>query len=418
MVFLVSNIHAALSLAVIEIGLATQSLEKSEPNQQIQTWSPENLSKDRVTSETTNIAKTAFIDSRHNKGPAKTLRNPQHVASNAKESHNSLDFDASEELGVLAKSDSRALQEEPLIVDDECNGNRPVIELGLRFESNMTMTIDGVEYEPKRQFHTLVHDCIYGNDGCPYTVPLGCWNTSKITDMRQAFSRIYDFNQPEGFVWDQGIASWDTSSVTDMAFLFSRAEAFNVPLDSWNTSSVTDMSNMFSQAEMFNQPIGSWDTSSVQDMDSMFQSAFLFNQPIDSWNVSKVTKAVEMFRNAYAFNQPLGSWDVSSIDMQLFDLSRLMLNAKSFNQCLSEWSLKLPLRVHGYAMFTETSCPYQLDSRDCDTTDCKSITLGPWCQGPSQQCYNLKSASSTWRAHWIPFFASVATVPTFALFLA
>jgi len=418
MVFFLSNFRAVLSLAVTDRGLRMQPSANSEL-----TWSPTNLSSDReATPKTTDPGKieTASTDSRHNNERlTKTIRNDPRVASDAEVVRNIPDFDAFKELGVLAiESDARVLQEEEEPfggVEDECNGDRPVIGDGPKFELHI-----GQKQQDNTRFFTLVRDCVYENDACPYTAPMGCWNTSKITNMRSAFFKFSESNQLMAPSVPQGIASWDTSSVTDMAFMFEWSRDFNVPLDSWNTSSVKDMHGMFYHAEAFNQPIGSWDTSSVRNMNQMFQGASSFNQPIGSWNVSRVTKARSVFRDACAFNQPLGSWDVSSIDLRNHDLNRFLLDAKSFNQCLSEWSTKLPRRGWSYEMFLDTSCPYQLESKDCETRDCESVSPGPWCQGPEQQCYSPSGAFSTWsRTNRLPFFVSVAAAvaPTVASLL-
>jgi len=392
MVFFVSNVHAAPSLAVEERGFATPPSIDSGPD-----WSPSDVFTDQAAYKT---AETTSFDNHHDQRSTKTLRNLPHVASDGGENHALLAFDASKELGVLSERNARVLQ-------DECHGDRPVIGDGPRFEIDI-----GQNQQEDTRFLSLVRDCIYQNERCPYTAPLGCWNTSKITTMRSVF--IGSRPVPPG------ITSWDTSSVTDMANMFSRNKNFNTPLASWNTSSVKYMQGMFYRAEAFNQPIGSWDTSSVQNMKDMFYEAYSFNQPVDWWNVSRVTNMRSMFRDAHAFNQPLGSWDVSSVDMLNDGLFHFAAFAYSFNQCLSEWSPKLPWRGTSYFMFSKTSCPYQLASRDCvepssSASDCDSIVPGPWCQGPAQQCYHPAGAFSTWGANGVTFLAAVTALPTLAL---
>jgi len=100
--------------------------------------------------------------------------------------------------------------------------------------------------------------------------------------------------------------------------MFQSATAFNQPIGNWDVSNVTNMREMFASATAFNQDISSWDVSNVTNMLNMFYIATSFNQPIGSWNVSSVTDMSNMFYNATSFNQPIGSWDVGNV--VFFDL--------------------------------------------------------------------------------------------------
>ncbi|MGN8225641.1 BspA family leucine-rich repeat surface protein [Gracilimonas sp. BCB1] len=127
--------------------------------------------------------------------------------------------------------------------------------------------------------------------------------TTGITDMSNLFS-LSSFNQP--------IGHWDVSSVTNMKNMFDRASIFNQDIGDWDVSLVTDMSSMFA-GSYFNQPIGEWDVSSVKHMKLMF-SGSLFDQPIGKWNVSLVKDMSSMFATNYYFNQDLNSWDISGVE--------------------------------------------------------------------------------------------------------
>jgi surface protein len=134
---------------------------------------------------------------------------------------------------------------------------------------------------------------------------IGCWDTSRVTDMSGMFRSAHVFNQD--------IGRWDTSRVTDMSVMFRGAHAFNQDIGRWDTSRVTDMSRMFSGAHAFNQDIGRWDTSKVTDMSGMFAYTKVFNQDIGRWDTSKVTDMSGMFAHTKFFNQDIRGWDTSQV---------------------------------------------------------------------------------------------------------
>ena len=74
------------------------------------------------------------------------------------------------------------------------------------------------------------------------------------------------------------IGTWDVSLVTDMKDMFHGARRFDQDISKWNVSSATDMSRMFWKAVAFDQDISAWDMSRVKDMSYMFASAFFFNR--------------------------------------------------------------------------------------------------------------------------------------------
>jgi surface protein len=135
--------------------------------------------------------------------------------------------------------------------------------------------------------------------------PIGEWDVSRVTNMRDLFYDWAEFNSP--------LEKWDTSNALNMAGMFSGCREFNQPIGRWDTSRVTKMSRMFRNAVTFNQPIGAWRTESVEIMSFMFEGAAAFNQSLASWTTAKVRLMIGMFSGAAAFQQDISGWDVSAV---------------------------------------------------------------------------------------------------------
>ena len=163
------------------------------------------------------------------------------------------------------------------------------------------------------------------------------WDTSRITDMRGAFSTASAFNQP--------INVWNVSNVTDMSSMFMYATSFRQSLNSWNTSKVRNMMGMFGYIAGFNGDISSWDTGNVENMSTMFVVASpavgVFNRNISGWNTGRVTNMSHMFQGQGSFNQPIGVWNTSRVT----DFSGMFSGAANFNQPLGGWSTSNAIRM-------------------------------------------------------------------------
>jgi len=196
----------------------------------------------------------------------------------------------------------------------------------------------------------LVKLCVNDEyDSCPYNVPIGCWDTSRVTSMKGAFEDLDTFNEPLSY-WNvenvvdmtdmfkfsgfnQNISGWRTSNVIKMDYMFARSQ-FNRDIEDWDTGSVTTMSKMFQNAYEFNMPLQEWDVSSVEDMSSMFDYSSKFNQPLADWNVSTVEDMVDMFRAAQ-FNQEIDDWDPSSVK----NMRAMFYRNVRFNQEIDTWDV-------------------------------------------------------------------------------
>merc|ERR1712086_653519 len=148
-------------------------------------------------------------------------------------------------------SNDRSVQHHRKLDGLDCNGYHPLIPAN-------------------RAFKDLIEPCVDEDDygSCPYSGPIGCWNTSLVTDMNGAFADGNRYNGAfaDGRYFNDDISAWVTSSVTSMVYMFANARDFNQPVDSWDVSSVTNMRGMFRNANRFNQPVDSWDVSSVTNM--------------------------------------------------------------------------------------------------------------------------------------------------------
>lgn len=133
--------------------------------------------------------------------------------------------------------------------------------------------------------------------------PIGCWDTSQVTTMRNLFQKQETFNED--------LSCWDTSSVTDMDKMFFKASNFNGDISTWDTSKVTSMSSMFGFAYEFNRDISNWDTSTLFNMEWMFIYAKKFNSDVSSWDVKKVYSFYESFYYAENFSHNLCSWEMN-----------------------------------------------------------------------------------------------------------
>ena len=159
--------------------------------------------------------------------------------------------------------------------------------------------------------------------------PMISWDTSKVTNMYEAFKNppeLVEGDASSSFNGD--LSRWDTSHVTNMRRMFSNAKAFQGGvLNKWDTSHVKDMSQMFSGAISFDGDIASWDTSRCEDMHHMFEDAKQFNQDIGKWQVGKALKMSSMFRNAESFDHDLRQWSVAKVT----DQDGIFKGASAFN---------------------------------------------------------------------------------------
>ena len=160
--------------------------------------------------------------------------------------------------------------------------------------------------------------------------PIGTWDVSNVTDMKNLFANFKKFNEP--------LNGWDdkVSNVRNMEGMFSGCTNFNRPLNGWVVSNVRNMKGMFSGCTKFNRPLDDWDVSRVKNMEGMFRGCKKFNKSLDGWDdkVSNVKNMSYMFYNCEHFNQPLNNWNVSNVR----NMSHMFYNCTTFNQSL-KWQI-------------------------------------------------------------------------------
>jgi len=144
--------------------------------------------------------------------------------------------------------------------------------------------------------------------------------------------------------------AWDTLNVTAMANMFNVSSLdvgkFNQNIGNWNTSKVTNMSQAFGNQINFNQDISTkvvtvgastytaWDTLNVTAMNYLLYLGLpqigKFNQNIGNWNTAKVTTMIGTFQNQTAFNQPIDNWNVSLVTSFTFQTLYGFMQGKTF----------------------------------------------------------------------------------------
>ena len=224
---------------------------------------------------------------------------------------------------------------------------------------------------------------------CEYeTVPIGRWDVSAVTDMRELF---------KGTQFNTDISGWDTSSVNAMEGMFEStpfnqerqrlghelgdvdeahvleravqpshrrlervacddhveytfsSSPFNQDIGDWDVTSVTDFGGMFASSTIFNKDIGDWDTSNAQTMDrDVLQGVYVqsrhrtLEHQLRDEHGAHVHAVVVARRPTFTgdgssvFNQNLGSWDVSNVR----DMSGMFAGANMFNGEIKSWDVE------------------------------------------------------------------------------
>ena len=186
-------------------------------------------------------------------------------------------------------------------------------------------------------FNSLVNDGIFNNAGSD---SIKNWNTSKMTDIHQAFTGLPYFNQDISTktvtVNEVTYTAWDTTLVTDMSYLFYTYPSprlggvFNQNISNWNVGNVTNIVGLLAYQKLFNQPLNSWNTVKVTNMGDVFTNATAFNQSISDWKVNLVTTFIDDF--GFMAGKTANDYSTTNYDALLIGwASRPVLANKAIN---------------------------------------------------------------------------------------
>lgn len=174
---------------------------------------------------------------------------------------------------------------------------------------------------------------------------LSGWNTSKITDMRYAFSNsncnddaniknwdvthVLDMSSMfTGCTGNPDISNWDPKRVQDISYMFAESTSMNPDLSTWVMEDLNEISGVFNDNHVFNNPIGIWRIKSTE-ASAVFMDASMFNQSVDGLKfVDGLENAEDMFNGATSFNG-----DVTGLVKQMSKDSnacRMFYNAEAF----------------------------------------------------------------------------------------
>lgn len=160
------------------------------------------------------------------------------------------------------------------------------------------------------RYHRISNQLFYSMGFLGKTIKFNGFDTSKVTDMVDMFSRCRNITSLD-------LSGWDVSNVTDMVGMFSGCISLtSLDLSGWNTRKVTDMSSMFQSCRSLTSlDVSGLDTSNVKYMVYMFDWCdSLTSLNLSSFVTSSVISMAGMFNGCEKLTSlDLSSWDVSNV---------------------------------------------------------------------------------------------------------
>ena len=160
------------------------------------------------------------------------------------------------------------------------------------------------------RYHRISNQLFESMNFLGKTIKFNGFDTSKVTDMVNMFSRCRNITSLD-------LSSWDVSNVTDMVGMFSGCISLtSLDLSGWNTRKVTDMSSMFESCRSLTSlDVSGLDTSNVKYMVYMFNWCdSLTSLNLSSFVTSSVISMAGMFNGCEKLTSlDLSSWDVSNV---------------------------------------------------------------------------------------------------------
>ena len=234
---------------------------------------------------------------------------------------------------------------------------------------------------------------------------LNCIDTSKITDMSNLFSIIFEIKssyQKNMSIID--ISKWNVSNVKNMAHMFDGVQNFNCDISNWNVSNLINgfymfygcknftgkglekwnlkncknMGYMFAGCKKFNCNVGNWNCINVENLTCTFAGCHKFiGDGIEKWYTPNLKEVDLMFDECYVFDENVSGIDISNIK----EIHGMFQCCKKFTgKGIENWNVSNLIKAS--YMFSQCKL-FNGDLSNWDVSNIKDLT------GMFQYCYKF-----------------------------